>query len=73
MSSTSKPHLHAAIGGLQRLLRQVEAGCVGMPDVGLHVEAARGEPRALHAKHEGLRALDHEPKAGLAGMLRFVR
>ncbi len=28
-----------------------------MPDVGLHVEAARREPRALHADDEGLRAV----------------
>ena len=66
-----QPHVHAAIGGLQHLLRQEQTRGVGVPDVGLHVEAARRELRAVRANDEGFRALDHQSKAGFAGMFRL--
>ncbi len=40
-------HVHATIGGRQQALRQEQPGGVGVPDIGLHVETAFGQLRAL--------------------------
>ena len=61
-------HANAAVGRFQQGLAEIRAGEVRVPDVGLHVEAAGRESRALHAHHEGLRAVAQQPEAGLAGV-----
>ena len=67
-----QPHLHAAIGGLEQLLCEVHPREVGVPDVSLNIETARGEPCALRANDEGFRALDHESEGGFAGTTRLA-
>ena len=66
-----QPHPHAAVGGLEQLLREIDPGEVRVPDVGLDIEAPRRKSSALHAHDEGFRAFGDEAERGFAGMPRF--
>ncbi len=63
-----EPYAHATIRGLEELLREIDSGEVGVPDVRLDVQAPRREPRALHAHDEGFGALGRQVKCRLARM-----
>ena len=68
-----QPDLHAAIRRLEQPLREVGAGEVAVPDVGLHVQAAACELRAACADHERLGSLVQQPEGGLARVAGLCR
>ena len=68
-----QPDLDAAIRGFEQLLGDENAGEVRMPDVGLHVESAPGQPRTLHPGDKGFGAFLDEPECRFARMLRLGR
>ena len=63
----------SAIGSVDQLLRQEQAGQIGVPDIGLHVEAAHGAAGSVRAYRERFGSFDDETKRRLTGMLRFGR
>ena len=63
MSSTSRRTCTPRSADSSSCAGEELAGEIGVPDVGLHVDAALGHARALHARDEGFGALDQQPES----------
>ena len=68
-SRYEEPHPDPAIGGLHHVLDNDPAGGIAVPDIILHIEAARGQVGQRQTGDESLAPLAQEAETGEARML----